>query len=82
VVTEATYNACIKPDGEFKGKRVGPKDIIRLQGGGTGFAAHDGDKAQVHKHFALGECVWSGQLGAGWSGDWAFCAVCERAWGS
>lgn len=55
VVTEETYTRCIKPDGEFKGKRVGPKDIIRLQSGGTGFAARDGDKAEVKKHFALGE---------------------------
>ena len=57
VVSEETYNKCIKPDGEFKGKRVGPKDIIRLQGGGTGYAARDGEKAQVQKHFSLGECV-------------------------
>jgi hypothetical protein len=55
VVSEETYTKCIKPDGEFKGKRVGPKDIIRLQNGGTGFAARDGDKAEVKKHFALGE---------------------------
>lgn len=54
VVSEETYTKCIKPDGEFKGKRVGPKDIIRLQNGGTGFAARDGDKAEVKKHFALG----------------------------
>jgi hypothetical protein len=57
VVSEETYNKCIKPDGEFKGKRVGPKDIIRLQGGGTGYAARDGEKAQVQKHFSLGEWV-------------------------
>lgn len=55
VVSEETYNKCIKPDGEFKGKRVGPKDIIRLQGGGTGYAGRDGEKAQVKKHFSLGE---------------------------
>lgn len=55
VVTEETYNKCIKPEGEFKGKRVGPKDIIRLKTGGTGYAARDGDKAQVNKHYALGE---------------------------
>lgn len=55
VVTEQTYNTCIKPEGEFKGKKVGPKDIIRLQTGGTGFAGHDGDKVQVNKHFSLGE---------------------------
>jgi nitric oxide synthase-interacting protein len=54
VVSEETYKKCIKPDGEFKGKRVGPKDIIRLQGGGTGYAGRDGEKAQVKKHFSLG----------------------------
>jgi hypothetical protein len=62
-VSEETYKKCIKPDGEFKGKRVGPKDIIRLQGGGTGYAGRDGEKAQVKKHFSLGECpcgVWLG----------------------
>jgi hypothetical protein len=55
VVSEETYQKCIKPDGEFKGKRVGPNDIIRVKNGGTGFAARDGEKAQVKKHFALGE---------------------------
>jgi nitric oxide synthase-interacting protein len=54
VVSEETYQKCIKPDGEFKGKKVGPSDIIRVKNGGTGFAARDGDKAQVKKHFALG----------------------------
>lgn len=54
-MSEETYTKCIKPDGEFKGKRVGPKDIIRLQTGGTGYAARDGEKAQVKKHFSLGE---------------------------
>jgi len=33
---------------------VGPKDVIRLQSGGTGFAARDGDKAQSTKHYHLG----------------------------
>jgi nitric oxide synthase-interacting protein len=54
VVMEETYKACIKPEGEFKGKKVTEKDIIRLQTGGTGFAARDGDKVQVKKHFHLG----------------------------
>lgn len=57
-MSEETYNKCIKPEGEFKGKRVGPKDIIHLQGGGTGYAGRDGEKAQVKKHFALGECLF------------------------
>eukprot|EP00879_Flechtneria_rotunda_P027769 GHRR01029760.1.p1 GENE.GHRR01029760.1~~GHRR01029760.1.p1 ORF type:complete len:291 (+),score=89.66 GHRR01029760.1:231-1103(+) len=54
VVTEETYKACIQPEGEFKGKRVTEKDVIRLKTGGTGFAGRDGDKAQVRKHFHLG----------------------------
>lgn len=54
VVTEETYNKCIKPEGHFNGKKVGPKDVIHLKTGGTGFAARDGDKAQVKKHFSLG----------------------------
>eukprot|EP00775_Hariotina_reticulata_P008739 gene8739-8919_t len=54
VVLEETYKACIKPEGEFKGKKVTEKDIIKLQTGGTGFAARDGDKVQVKKHFHLG----------------------------
>jgi hypothetical protein len=65
VVSEETYQKCIKPDGEFKGKSVGPKDIIRIKNGGTGFAARDGEKAQVKKHFALGE--WQGYSRAGLS---------------
>lgn len=67
VVTEDTYQKCIKPDGEFKGKRVGPKDIIRLQNGGTGFAARDGEKAQVKKHFALGEWGGTGRTTGYWA---------------
>lgn len=69
VVSEETYQKCIKPDGEFKGKKVGPKDIIRVKNGGTGFAARDGEKAQVKKHFALGEC----HTGSGPAGFWFGC---------
>ncbi|WIA18381.1 hypothetical protein OEZ85_009843 [Tetradesmus obliquus] len=54
VLLEETYKKCIKLDGHFKGKKVGEKDVIKLQGGGTGFAGRDGDRAQVKKHFHLG----------------------------
>jgi nitric oxide synthase-interacting protein len=54
VLLEDTYKACVKPEGEFKGVRLGEKDVIKLQTGGTGYAARDGDKVQVQKHFALG----------------------------
>jgi len=64
VVTEETYNKCIKPEGHFNGKKVGPKDVIHLKTGGTGFAARDGDKAQVKKHFSLGESRQTGWLGS------------------
>ena len=33
---------------------MGPKDVIKLQTGGTGFAARDGGKVQSSKHFHLG----------------------------
>lgn len=54
VVLEDTYKTCIKPEGEFKGKRVSEKDVIKLLTGGTGFAGRDGEKAQVRKHYHLG----------------------------
>lgn len=55
VVLEETYKACIKPEGEFRGKRVRDgKDTIRLQTGGSGFAGRDGEKLQTSKHFQLG----------------------------
>lgn len=72
MVTEQTYNACIKPEGEFCGKRVGPKDVIRLRGGGTGYAGRDGDKAQVKKHFALGALLRGGAAGLR-GGQWPLC---------
>lgn len=54
VLLESTYETCVKPEGAFRGKKVGPKDVIKLQTGGTGFAARDGDKAQATKHWLLG----------------------------
>lgn len=54
MLLESTYEACVKPEGAFKGKKVSPKDVIKLQTGGTGFAARDGDKVQAQKHWHLG----------------------------
>jgi len=34
---------------------VGEKDVIRLQKGGTGFAASDGQRATTKNFFALGK---------------------------
>lgn len=54
VMLEATYESCVKPEGSYRGKKVAPRDVIRLQTGGTGFAARDGEKAQAAKHYTLG----------------------------
>ena len=36
------------------GKRIKEADVVEIKAGGTGFAARDGEKLQVQKHFALG----------------------------
>ncbi|GBF93568.1 hypothetical protein Rsub_06288 [Raphidocelis subcapitata] len=54
VMLEATYEQCVKPEGAYRGKKVGPKDVVKLQTGGTGFAAHDGEKVQSKRHWLLG----------------------------
>jgi nitric oxide synthase-interacting protein len=51
---ESTYEKCVKPEGVYRGKKLGPKDVIRLQTGGTGFASRDGDRVQSAKHYHLG----------------------------
>lgn len=48
-----TWDKCIKPDGHYGGKPVGDEDVLELQRGGTGFAAHDKD-LQAKKRFLLG----------------------------
>ena len=53
VVLEHTWKTCILPEGSYKGTPVGPDDVIELQRGGTGFAAHD-KSLQVTRHFTLG----------------------------
>ena len=47
------YETLVKPYGELNGKPVAAKDVVELQKGGTGFAAHD-KHAQSKKAFALG----------------------------
>jgi nitric oxide synthase-interacting protein len=55
VMLKATYEACVKPEGRYGGAKVRhPHDVIPLQRGGTGFAAHDGGAAEAKKVFALG----------------------------
>ncbi len=51
VMLEETYNKCVKPEGMYNGVRI--REVVQLQRGGTGFAAHDGDKLQV--------CCWCGE---------------------
>ncbi|PSC69552.1 Nitric oxide synthase-interacting [Micractinium conductrix] len=53
VVLKETWDKCIKPDGHYGGKPVGDEDVLELQRGGTGFAAHDKD-LQAKKRFLLG----------------------------
>lgn len=55
VMLHETYQTCVKPEGQYNGVRVKEKDVIELQRGGTGFAAHDGKKAQAQKHWHLGQ---------------------------
>ena len=68
-MSEASYKTCVKPDGSWKGKKI--EGVIKLQGGGTGFAAHDGKAAEAASHFALGagsgRADVRGQLAAGGS---------------
>ena len=68
-MSEASYKTCVKPDGAWKGRKI--ESVIKLQGGGTGFAAHDGKAAEAASHFALGagsgRADVRGQLAAGGS---------------
>jgi nitric oxide synthase-interacting protein len=40
-VLKDTWEKCIRPDGAYEGKAVAEEDVLELQRGGTGFAAHD-----------------------------------------
>jgi hypothetical protein len=41
VVLKDTWEKCLRPDGAYDGKAVAEEDVLELQRGGTGFAAHD-----------------------------------------
>ena len=43
VLLKETWERCVKPDGAYGGVAVGEEDVLELQRGGTGFAAHDKD---------------------------------------
>ena len=51
---QETYRKCVKPDGHYSGIKIREKDVVELQKGGTGFAAHDGEKAQATSFWHLG----------------------------
>mmetsp|Transcript_28551 Transcript_28551/g.77014 ORF Transcript_28551/g.77014 Transcript_28551/m.77014 type:complete len:322 (+) Transcript_28551:159-1124(+) len=53
-VLKDTWLKALRQDGHYQGKRIKDKDVIELQTGGTGYAAHDGNKVVSQKHFALG----------------------------
>ena len=53
VITEEAYKTVIKPEGEYKGHKVTPKDVIRVKGGGSGFAGSHA-AVQANKFFHLG----------------------------
>ncbi|KAG2487116.1 hypothetical protein HYH03_014229 [Edaphochlamys debaryana] len=54
VMLKETYEKCVKPEGQYGGKRIKEKDVIELKTGGTGFAARDGDRVQTEKYFQMG----------------------------
>ena len=69
-MSEASYKTCVLADGNiWRGKKV--TGTVELQGGGTGFVAHDGKAAQAASHFSLGagsgRADVRGQLAAGGS---------------
>ena len=53
VMKKKTYEKLVKPDGILNGAAVSEKDVIELQKGGTGFAAHD-KNASAKKHYSVG----------------------------
>ena len=53
VMKKKTYETLVKPDGTYEGVKVTPKDVLEIQKGGTGFAAHDRN-AHSKKHFLVG----------------------------
>ena len=71
MVLKETWERCIKGDGSYGGVPVGEDDVLELQRGGTGFAAHDkelqvGGVGVGCRVGGLGVCVW-GEEGPGWA---------------
>lgn len=54
VVLWDTYKKYIEPDGQFESSRITREDVVELQGGGTGFAQHDGTSTQSARFWFLG----------------------------
>lgn len=49
-----TYKKMVQPEGMYNGTAVKESDVIELQKGGTGFAAHDGAATEAKKFYQLG----------------------------
>lgn len=49
-----TYKSCVQPEGCYNGTAIKDSDVVTLQRGGTGFAAHDGKATQARKFFHMG----------------------------
>lgn len=55
VLHKRCYDQFVKPEGAFEGKRIrDKKDIIHMQKGGTGFAAHEGERLVSQSYNELG----------------------------
>lgn len=53
-VGEECYRRFVEPEGVYDGHKVKPKDVIRLERGGTGFAATSKVEASTHTLLGIG----------------------------
>ena len=53
-MTYESYKSCVAPEGIYNGTQIREGDVITLQRGGTGFAAHDGKAVQAKRFFHMG----------------------------
>ena len=53
-VGEECYRRFVEPEGAYDGHKVKPKDVIRLERGGTGFAATSKVEASTHTLLGIG----------------------------
>ncbi|KAK3240682.1 hypothetical protein CYMTET_49493 [Cymbomonas tetramitiformis] len=60
-ICEGCYTKCVKPDGEYDGHRVNPKDVIKLNRGGTGFIG-SGESVISKKSMPLGVGSGAGDI--------------------